>query len=100
MANTRAKQEMRNSEKHKRKSALKAQYAAWTAAGQNKKSKRYRKQGMIKTVVSRTHPVDCGNVSCLKCYEPKFSPFLDKKGIPRNMPQGLYQKWKALSSKG
>ena len=72
--------EKRKKAKQGRKAATQAQYQAWAAAGQNKKSKRDR-GAQKKTVNERKHEVAyCGNLGCKKCH-PEFSnPSLSKRG--------------------
>lgn len=73
--------EKRNKVKQGRKAAMQAQYQAWAAAGQNRKSKRNRAGSQKKTVKERKHEVAyCGNLGCSRCH-PKFSdPSMARKG--------------------
>lgn len=72
--------EKRKSNKAGRKAAMKAQYQAWAAAGQNKKSKRSRKGGK-KITRNRNHEVAyCGNLGCSKCHPEFADPTKAKKG--------------------
>lgn len=64
--------EKRKKVKQARKAAMQAQYQAWAAAGQNKKSKRNRRGGQ-KISRARNHEVAyCGNLGCIRCH-PEFS---------------------------
>ena len=63
----------RLNQKRARKAARQAQYEAYRKAGQNKKSKRCRKNAKGGTVRSNRHAVAfCGNLGCFKCH-PKFN---------------------------
>lgn len=57
-------------EKRKRKAANKALYEARRKAGENSKSKRFRKNAKKKNVAFKgmhiLHP-NCGNIGCKKC---------------------------------
>lgn len=72
--------ERRKKSKQGRKAAMQAQYQAWAAAGQNKKSKRNRRSGQ-NTTRARNHEVAyCGNLGCARCH-PEFSdPAFSKVG--------------------
>lgn len=62
-----AASEKRKKEKAARKAAMKAQYAAWAAAGSNRKKKitGHAARKTIRSVSHLTGP--CGNAACRKC---------------------------------
>jgi len=52
--------------KRAKRAANRAKYDAWRDAGENSKSKRFRKK--IKRVNTISHPEGkCGNIGCTKC---------------------------------
>jgi hypothetical protein len=74
----------RLSEKRGQKVAMAAQYAAWKAAGANKKSKRFtlnaQRSGGVLNVKHASS--NCGNHGCMKCdsHSPGNDPWLASKG--------------------
>lgn len=59
-------QELRRSEKAKRRQANVAKYAAWTGTSSNIKKKGKTIRG--KTTPGHPHLSFCGNVGCRKCF--------------------------------
>jgi hypothetical protein len=63
----------RLNQKRGRKAARQAQYEAYAKAGQNKKSKRFRKGSKVNSVRTTKHATAfCGNLACAKCF-PQFN---------------------------
>lgn len=61
--------------KRARKASKQAEYESYKRAGQNKKSKRFRKGQKAKVVRSKIHPIDCGNPGCIRCYPEINNPW-------------------------
>lgn len=89
------RKEKRDKEKRSRKAAQKAKYQAFRDAGNNQKSKRFRKNAKMKSTLSTvSHPHGkCGNPGCTRCFGFFFSSFLDENGVPRNMPHRMWLAW-------
>lgn len=61
--------------KRARKAARQATYEGYKKAGQNKKSKRFRKNSRINSVRANKHAVAyCGNIGCAKCHPAVNNP--------------------------
>jgi hypothetical protein len=87
-------------QKRARKIANQTRYLRWKEEGKNTKSKRSRAKARKNKLVKDYDHSDgyCGNVACHKCYGVKwrFAPFLNKKGVPTNMPHKLYLLWRGI----
>jgi hypothetical protein len=89
--------EKRKREKAARKASTRAVYEGYRDKGINQKSKRALAKGQRKGPRLRLHKNGaCGNPGCAHCYGLDFAPFVTKLGKPENMPQWMWQMWRAL----
>jgi hypothetical protein len=88
--NSKRRNEMRKSEKAKRKAAQRAKYQAYRDSGHNSKRAKISKAKKATIRKIRHRLTDCGNTGCQRCTPISFRPFIDKMDRAVGMPQWMY----------
>ena len=84
--------------KRARKAARQAQYEAYKKAGQNQKSKRFRKGQSKKKTRNKRHPTDyCGNLACVRCFPEYNNPWLVSEDSCIYFKRFTSKKWRNSS---
>lgn len=92
-ASRKRSKEKRKLEKKARKDSQRALYASYRDHGQNQKKGRAYHKANKRGVSDHAVGGRCGNIGCIRCSGISFTAFLDRAGVPRGMPQWMFQIW-------